>query len=102
MMSESILLHFDQGSQYCPPKYHKYLDHFGLIGSMSGKGMLYDNAPIESFFSTLKNEELRLYKNRSMSQTQKIANNFITYYNHEQSQWALRKMTPVEFRSHLQ
>ncbi len=60
-MSRGILLHSDQGSQYCSPKYHKYLDCFGLIGSMSRKGTPFDNAPMESFFSTLKNEELSLY-----------------------------------------
>lgn len=78
-MSSGILLHSDQGSQYCSTKYHNYLDRFGLIGSMSRKGTPFDNAPMESFFSTLKNEELKLYKNRSMSQTRKIVNNFIHY-----------------------
>lgn len=100
-ISEGLLLHSDQGSQYCSNKYHNYLNRYGLIGSMSRKGTPYDNAPMESFFSTLKNEELKLYKNRSMSQTRKIVNNFINYYNNERPQWALKKMTPVEFRSHL-
>lgn len=100
-MSAGILLHSDQGSQYCSSKYHNYLNYFGLVGSMSRKGTPYDNAPIESFFSTLKNEELKLYKNYSMAQTRKIVNNFISYYNHERPQWTLKKMTPVEFRSHL-
>jgi transposase InsO family protein len=100
-MSVGILLHSDQGSQYCSHRYHKYLNRFGLIGSMSRKGTPYDNAPMESFFSTLKNEELKLYRNRSMSQTRKIVKNFIHYYNNNRPQWALKKMTPVEFRSHL-
>jgi len=97
---KGTLLHSDQGSQYCSPVYHRFLSQFGLIGSMSRKGTPYDNAPMESFFSTLKNEELKLFRNCSMAQTHKIVNNFIQYYNYERPQWALKKMTPVEFRSH--
>lgn len=68
---------------------------------MSRRATPYDNAPIESFFSLLKNEELNLYPNLSMSQMRKIVNRFIDYYNLERPQWALKKMTPTEFRSHL-
>ena len=46
----------DRGSQYCSHAYHKIIKQHQFIGSMSGKGNCYDNAPIESFWGALKNE----------------------------------------------
>lgn len=68
---------------------------------MSRKANPFDNAPMESFFSVLKNKELRLYKSLSGTQMRKIVSRFISYYNSERPQWCLKKMTPIEFRSHL-
>lgn len=95
------VLHSDRGSQYRSPVYHKYLLDHGLIGSMSRPAMPYDNAPMESFFSILKNEELKLHKNRTCEQTRKLICRFISFYNSERPQWDLNKLTPVEFRSQL-
>ena len=48
--------HPDRGIQYCSNNYQKLLKQFGFIPSMSRKGNCYDNAPMESFFGTLKRE----------------------------------------------
>jgi len=48
--------HSDRGSQYCCAEYRGLLDQFGLTASMSRKGNCYDNAPMESFWGTLKSE----------------------------------------------
>lgn len=100
-MRRGILFHTDQGSQYCSPVYHRFLEAHGLVGSMSRKGTPYDNAPMESFFSILKNEELKLYRGLTMQQTRKKVEQFIHYYNHERPQWGLKKLTPVEYGSQL-
>lgn len=97
----NTILHSDQGSQYCSPVYHTFLGNHGIIGSMSRKGTPLDNSPMESFFSTLKNEELKLYRALTMKQTRKIIKSFIHYYNYERPQWKLKKLTPVEFRGQL-
>lgn len=96
-MRQGTLLHSDQGSQYCSPVYHAFLREHGLIGSMSRKAMPYDNAPMESFFSILKNEELKLCRGFTMQQIRKRVELFIYYYNNERPQWGLKKLTPVEF-----
>jgi transposase InsO family protein len=44
------------GSQYCAQDYHARLKQFGLQASMLRPGNCYDNAPIASFWGTLKNE----------------------------------------------
>lgn len=51
-----LLHHSDRGSQYDSELYRGLLERHGLVQSMSRKGDCYDNAPMESFFSTLKAE----------------------------------------------
>ena len=57
--------HSDRGSQYCAYAYGAIQEQFGLKTSMSDKGNCYDNAPIESFRGTLKNESLSHYRFKS-------------------------------------
>jgi putative transposase len=51
-----LMHHSDRGSQYASQDYQGLLKRHGLIPSMSRKGNCWDNAPTESFFSTLKLE----------------------------------------------
>lgn len=51
-----LILHSDRGSQYCADDYRKLVDQFGMTASMSRKGNCCDNAPMESFWGSLKNE----------------------------------------------
>lgn len=51
-----ILLHSDQGSQYCSNAFTKYCEEQGVLQSMSRAGCPYDNAPMERYFNTLKCE----------------------------------------------
>ena len=64
--AEGLIHHSDRGSQYCSHEYRTILDRFGLITSMSRKGNCYDNAPMESFWGTLKQELIhhRRYRTR--------------------------------------
>jgi len=51
-----VLHHSDQGSQYTDRAYQMILKDHGIQASMNGAGSCYDNAPMESFFGTLKSE----------------------------------------------
>jgi putative transposase len=51
-----LIHHSDQGSQYTDRKYQALLKGHGIRASMNGAGSWYDNAPMESFFGTLKSE----------------------------------------------
>lgn len=51
-----LIHHFDRGAQYYAQDYQAQLRRLDLIPSMSRKGNCYDNAPMESFWGTLKNE----------------------------------------------
>jgi len=51
-----LIHHSDRGSQYCAHDYQDLVKQFGMKASMSRKGNCYDNAPMESFWGSLKNE----------------------------------------------
>lgn len=58
----SLIHHSDQGIQYCSYDYVKVLKDNRIAISMSGKANPYDNAKIESFFRTLKVEEIYMFE----------------------------------------
>jgi len=55
---QGVLVHSDRGSQYCSKDYQKLLSKSKHVCSMSRKGNVWDNAPMESFFGKLKQEWL--------------------------------------------
>jgi transposase InsO family protein len=61
-----LIHHSDQGSQYTDGAYQTLLSDYGIQASMNGVGTWYDNAPMESFFGTLKSELVhhRVYDSR--------------------------------------
>ena len=62
-----VIFHSDRGSQYANEVYRKFLKSKSINPSMSRKGNCYDNAYVESWFSSLKKEWIyrRSYKNKS-------------------------------------
>lgn len=55
-LAAGLIHHSDRCSRYCAHAYRKLLDQFSMRASMSRKGNCHDNAPMESFWSSLKNE----------------------------------------------
>jgi transposase InsO family protein len=66
-----LIHHSDRGSQYASADYQNLLTQAKMVGSMSRKGNCYDNAAMESFFGSLKNERVhhRNYKTKSEAKT---------------------------------
>ena len=54
--TDQLLVHTDQGGQYRATAYRQLLESHQIRCSMSAKGCCWDNAVVESFFSTLKHE----------------------------------------------
>ena len=52
--ARGLIHHSDRGSQYYSKNYQKLIKQFGIVPSASRKGNCYDNAPMESWFGTLK------------------------------------------------
>jgi transposase InsO family protein len=57
-----LLCHSDRGSQYASGDYRKLLETAGADGSMSRRGNCWDNAPVESFFASLKRELVHRFR----------------------------------------
>ena len=93
-----LLHHSDRGSQYACGDYQKALQAHGMICSMSRKGDCWDNAPMESFFHTLKTEMVhhRDYRTRGEAKTD-IFEYIEVFYNRNRSHSALGFCTPEEY-----
>ena len=93
------VLHSDQGWQYQMKGYQQTLLKHGVLQSMSRKGNCLDNAPIESFFATLKAEFFYLNKFSSMDELQKGLRSYIRYYNNDRITLRNGGLSPVQFRA---
>src|SRR3954465_4294052 len=64
---DALLHHSDRGSQYTNEQFQRLMADHGVVCSMSRSGNLWDNAAMESFFSTLKTERItrRMYRTRT-------------------------------------
>ena len=93
-----LLHHSDRGSQYCSHEFRSLLGQFGLEVSMSGKGNCYDNAPMESFWSTLKQELVhhRHYRTRQEAR-QEITEYIEIFYNRLRIQPKLGFLSPAAY-----
>jgi transposase InsO family protein len=68
--SAELIHHSDQGSQYADQEYQALLKGHDVRVSMNGVGSWYDNAPMESFFGTLKSEWVHhVYRSRDEAMT---------------------------------
>ena len=93
-----LIHHSDRGSQYCSEEYRRLIDRFGMKASMSGKGNCYDNAPMESFWGTLKTELVfrRRFKTRREA-VQEITEYIELFYNRQRRQEKLDYLSPAAF-----
>jgi putative transposase len=97
-----LIHHSDRGSQYASKAFRKLLKVHGLKGSMSRKGDCWDNAVVESFFGSLKQERVhwRNYQTRSEAQ-QDILNYISVFYNNYRLHSTLGYVSPVEYERQL-
>jgi len=91
-----LIHHSDRGVQYCAHEYRKLMDQFRMRASMSRKGDCYDNAPMESFWGTLKNELIHhsRYKTREQA-IREITEHIEVFYNRQRRQARLGYLSPA-------
>lgn len=93
-----LIHHSDRGSQYCSQAYQTALAGYGMQASMSRKGNCYDNAPMESFFGTLKMELTHPVRYATREQaTQDIFEYIEVFYNRVRRHARLHYLSPVDF-----
>lgn len=95
---KGLIHHSDRGSQYCSPKYGKLLRQFGMKASMSRKGNCYDNAPMESFWGTLKQELIHHRRYRTRQEAIREITEYIeVFYNRQRRQARLGYLSPAAY-----
>ena len=95
---KELIFHSDQGSQYASMEFKQILKKYGVKQSMSRKGNCYDNAPMESFFHTLKTELSYLGRFNTRKQAEYEVKNYIDkFYASSRLHSSLNYKSPKEF-----
>jgi putative transposase len=95
---EGLLAHSDRGSQYASEHYQRLLGGHGIACSMSGIGQCWDNAPMESFFATLKKELVHHEDYQTRAQARASIFEYIeTFYNPKRRHSSLGYLSPANY-----
>lgn len=97
-----LIVHSDRGAQFASGAYRQELAAHGLLASMSRKGNCYDNAFIESFWSSLKYETVYHRKFASRAEARTALFDYIeSFYNRTRLHSSLGYVSPITFESQL-
>ena len=95
---EGLVAHSDRGSQYARDHYRRLLERHGITCSMSRRGDCWDNAPMESFFASLKKELVHHEDYQSRAEARASVFEYIeVFYNRVRRHSALGYLSPVEY-----
>lgn len=93
-----LVAHSDRGVQYASEHYQALLKQKGITCSMSRKGNCWDNAPMESFFATLKKELVHRERYETRSQARQSLFQYIeTFYNRVRRHSTNGYLSPIQF-----
>ena len=98
----ALIIHSDRGMQFASAAYRRVLAQHGLIASMSRRGNCYDNAFIESFWSSLKYEVVYHQRFATFAEARCAIFNYIeTFYNRTRLHSSLAYRSLIQFESQL-
>lgn len=96
----NLILHSDQGSQYTLKAFIDFCESAHVVQSMSKAGYPYDNAPMERYFNTLKNECINLYEFQTEDELYQTVEEFAyVTYNHVRPHSYNGYRTPYQART---
>ena len=97
---DALLHHSDRGSQYTSEQFQKLMADHGVVCSMSRSGNVWDNAAMESFFSSLKTERTARKVYRSRDEAKADVFDYIErFYNPKRRHSTIGYLSPMEFES---
>lgn len=95
---DALLHHSDQGSQYTSEQFQRLMADNGVTCSMSRSGNCWDNAAMESFFSSLKTERIgkKIYRSRAQAKAD-VFDYIECFYNPTRRHSTLGYLSPIDF-----
>ena len=99
--SASLLHHSDRGSSYASDSFRAFLAHHRITPSMSRTGDCWDNAPVESFFSSFKAEASPERPWPDLHAATTAIDEYIAFYNHRRLHSTLNYQPPAAFEARL-
>ena len=98
-----LIHHSDRGVQYASTPYRDVLERHGIEQSMSRRGNCLDNAPMESFFASLKKERLHHARFRTREEARAAVFEYVEiFYNRQRLHSAVGYRTPAEARAGME
>jgi transposase InsO family protein len=98
----NLIIHSDRGRQFASAAYRQLIANHGLVASMSRRGNCYDNAFIESFWSTLKYEVVYHQPFTTYAAARTAIFDYVeTFYNRTRLHSSLAYLSPIKFESQL-
>lgn len=94
-----LIFHSDQGSNYRSRTFCDCLRKHGVTQSYSMPGVPYDNAVMETFFSSMKRKELYPHRYRSEREFKSAVGRYIQFYNFERPHKTLKYKTPDQYEA---
>jgi putative transposase len=96
--AHALMHHSDRGSQYASEQFQRLMADSGIVCSMSRSGNVWDNAAMESFFSSLKTErtERKTYRTRNEARAD-VFDYIERFYNATRRHSTIGYLSPVEF-----
>lgn len=100
---KGLIHHSDRGSQYASGKFRRLLEGNEFKGSMSRKGDCWDNAVVESFFGTLKQERVQWQSYQTRAEAQQDVLRYITmFYNSRRLHSYLGYKSPNQYEAEME
>jgi putative transposase len=97
VVAAGLYFHSDRGQEYLATKYRDWLKENGVIQSANRKGVMNDNAEMESFFRQFKTE--RIHRNEFITEKELrgVITEYVHFYNQKRIHSSLNYMTPVQY-----
>lgn len=101
-VSPGVVFHSDRGIEFANFEFRKQLSDLGMVQSMNRPGRMNDNAHMESFFHSMKCEELYGKKFDTEQQLRATLSSYIRFYNDRRLHSSLRYLPPADYESRMQ
>lgn len=100
-VSPGVVFHTDRGIEYSNYEFRKQLTDLGMVQSMNRPGRMNDNAHMESFFHSMKCEELHGKRFETDRQLRSVLSSYIHFYNDRRLHSSLRYLPPAAYESRM-